>query len=335
MPGDSGVLVVTRVPSTTTTCTRNRECSGHPAFPTPSKGGETFHQRLGRIAPRDHEVCRQPVDPIRYRLVGSRGSRIRAIVICPALEMRPLNLPAAACNKSPDAFSVIASEAKQSRKRRKWIASSRSLSSGAHSRDPLAPRKKVGKLPEPYRLDSTTLSSIRVGPKAGTELAMTSQPTTGSLANAPLDSVARDGGDRAVGDACPRPVTRATRAALYQRRHAGRSADRRLQQDHRAERILRGKTGDNLFLTRGRLEQEGRLRPCDRGHDRGAAAAARTDRALQYARLRLLRQRRIRHRYLGFQRRAADRPAQRHHLSQSRQCLARQGKLCPRDRRLR
>src|SRR5216684_3707642 len=109
MPGDSGVLVVTRVPSTTTTCTRNRGCSGHPAFPTPSKGGETFHQRLGRIAPRDHEVCRQPVDPIRYTLVGSRGSRIRAIVICPALEMRPLNLPAAACNKSPDAFSVIAS----------------------------------------------------------------------------------------------------------------------------------------------------------------------------------------------------------------------------------
>ena len=27
----------------------------------------------------------KPVDPIRYRLVGSRGSRLRAIVICPAL----------------------------------------------------------------------------------------------------------------------------------------------------------------------------------------------------------------------------------------------------------
>jgi hypothetical protein len=39
--------------------------------------------------------------------------------------------------------SVIASEAKQSiqlRKKEEWIASSRSLSSGAHSRDPLAPR---------------------------------------------------------------------------------------------------------------------------------------------------------------------------------------------------
>ena len=38
-------------------------------------------------------------------------------------------------------FFVIASEAKQSRaKKEDWIASSRSLSSGAHSRDPLAPR---------------------------------------------------------------------------------------------------------------------------------------------------------------------------------------------------
>jgi hypothetical protein len=38
-------------------------------------------------------------------------------------------------------FSVIASEAKQSSVRdESWIASSRSLSSFAHSRDPLAPR---------------------------------------------------------------------------------------------------------------------------------------------------------------------------------------------------
>src|ERR1700730_11906625 len=40
MPGDSGVLVVTRVRSTTTKCTRGRGCSGHPAFPTPSQGAE-------------------------------------------------------------------------------------------------------------------------------------------------------------------------------------------------------------------------------------------------------------------------------------------------------
>src|ERR1700682_4270609 len=40
MPGDSGVLVVTRVRSTNTKCTRGRGCSGHPAFPTPSMGAE-------------------------------------------------------------------------------------------------------------------------------------------------------------------------------------------------------------------------------------------------------------------------------------------------------
>jgi hypothetical protein len=45
--------------------------------------------------------------------------------------------------------TVITSEAKQSISPRKkeWIASSRSLSSGAHSRDPLAPR-----MTENYRL---------------------------------------------------------------------------------------------------------------------------------------------------------------------------------------
>jgi hypothetical protein len=38
-------------------------------------------------------------------------------------------------------LAVIASEAKQSSAQSKnWIALSRSLSSGAHSRDPLAPR---------------------------------------------------------------------------------------------------------------------------------------------------------------------------------------------------
>jgi hypothetical protein len=42
-------------------------------------------------------------------------------------------------------FIVTASEAKQSiAAKRDWIASSRSLSSGAHLRDPLAPRKDGG-----------------------------------------------------------------------------------------------------------------------------------------------------------------------------------------------
>ena len=41
--GDSGVLVVTRVRSTNTKCTRGRGCNGHPAFPTPSLGGRFMH----------------------------------------------------------------------------------------------------------------------------------------------------------------------------------------------------------------------------------------------------------------------------------------------------
>src|SRR5713101_9800328 len=56
MPGDSGVLVVTRVRSATTKGTRDRGCNGHPAFPTPSFGRE-INAQLGRIAPRDCEVA--------------------------------------------------------------------------------------------------------------------------------------------------------------------------------------------------------------------------------------------------------------------------------------
>src|ERR1700704_954094 len=41
--GDSGGLVVTRVRSTTTKCTRGRGCQGHPAFPTPSLGGRLIN----------------------------------------------------------------------------------------------------------------------------------------------------------------------------------------------------------------------------------------------------------------------------------------------------
>ena len=56
MPGDSGVLVVTRVRSTNTKCTRGRGCSGHPAFPTPSSGRK-INARLGRIASRGANLC--------------------------------------------------------------------------------------------------------------------------------------------------------------------------------------------------------------------------------------------------------------------------------------
>src|ERR1700738_1110054 len=52
MPGDSGVLVVTRVRSTTTKCTRCLGCNGHPAFPTPLFGAR------GKCKPRAHRAAR-------------------------------------------------------------------------------------------------------------------------------------------------------------------------------------------------------------------------------------------------------------------------------------
>src|SRR6266849_3875534 len=54
MPGDPGATVVkTRVLSTLRT--RGCGCSGHPAFPTPSRGRK-INAQLGRFAPRDREV---------------------------------------------------------------------------------------------------------------------------------------------------------------------------------------------------------------------------------------------------------------------------------------
>src|SRR5882724_6574389 len=57
MPGDSGVLVVTRVRSTNTKCTRGRGCNGHPAFPAPSdpEGGK-FRAKLAQHVRRDRVV---------------------------------------------------------------------------------------------------------------------------------------------------------------------------------------------------------------------------------------------------------------------------------------
>jgi hypothetical protein len=48
--GDSGVLVVTRVRSINTKCTRGRGCHGHPAFPTPSLGERSSTARAHRAA---------------------------------------------------------------------------------------------------------------------------------------------------------------------------------------------------------------------------------------------------------------------------------------------
>src|SRR6266436_1813509 len=54
--GDSGVLVVTRVRSTNTKCTRGRGCNGHPAFPTPSLGG-SFINASGASRGEGVNVC--------------------------------------------------------------------------------------------------------------------------------------------------------------------------------------------------------------------------------------------------------------------------------------
>jgi hypothetical protein len=69
MPGDSGVLVVTRVRSTPTKCTRDRGCSGHPAFPTPSSRARdaciTRAHRAARSWTHNLEIepCRSRIAP--------------------------------------------------------------------------------------------------------------------------------------------------------------------------------------------------------------------------------------------------------------------------------
>src|SRR5882757_10412016 len=65
MSGDSGVLVVTRVRSTTTKCTRGRGCNGHPAFPTPSLG-ERFINASGALRREGEAVS------------GIKGTSLRA-----------------------------------------------------------------------------------------------------------------------------------------------------------------------------------------------------------------------------------------------------------------
>ena len=72
-----------------------------------------------------------------------------------------------------------------------------------------------------------------------------------------------------------RPSAQPARAALHHRHHAGRPADRRLQQDRRAEGVHRREARDDLFLARGRLEQEGQLHAGHRRRHRGDPAPAR------------------------------------------------------------
>jgi hypothetical protein len=96
MPGDSGVLVVTRVRSTTTKCTRGCGCNGHPAFPTPSQGRE-IHQSLGRFASRGRERV-SGLD-----VIASEATKIPDSVIQGRCQrVRPLAGPMAGSASSPE-----------------------------------------------------------------------------------------------------------------------------------------------------------------------------------------------------------------------------------------
>src|SRR5450755_4417421 len=87
MPGDSGVLVVARVRSTTTKCTRGRGCSGHPAFPTPSMGRE-INAQLGRIARRGRRGASYAYECVKFSAVVARESGRSSIPETPIMEAR-------------------------------------------------------------------------------------------------------------------------------------------------------------------------------------------------------------------------------------------------------
>jgi hypothetical protein len=158
MPGDSGVLVVTRVLLTTTKRTRGRGCSGHPAFPTPSIGREILAE-LGRIVSRGRErtsgTGRLKIE-LGARATNSASSRTSAARSgthnhrCPCyarlgLQFHPTaniggygSRPSPGRRKSPNGLTVIAKsgadEPIHAFLAARWIAS-RSISSGAPSRD--------------------------------------------------------------------------------------------------------------------------------------------------------------------------------------------------------
>jgi hypothetical protein len=98
MPGDSGVLVVTRVRSTTTKCTRGRGCNGHPAFPTPSVfRGERFINDSG-VARRgvaksclDSFCCLKRIKLVCAKLIR-RASPHKTHPSCPDLIRASINL---------------------------------------------------------------------------------------------------------------------------------------------------------------------------------------------------------------------------------------------------
>ena len=93
--GDSGVLVVTRVRSTTTKCTRGRGCNGHPAFPTPSLGGR-FINGSGASRGEDVNVClnviaseaKQSISPRKERMDCFASLAMTALLLSGSLAKR-------------------------------------------------------------------------------------------------------------------------------------------------------------------------------------------------------------------------------------------------------
>src|SRR5882724_5293709 len=136
MPGDSGVLVVTRVRSTNTKCTRGRGCNGHPAFPTPSSGegfingsgawrGEVVNVRL-MTTNAPHSQSSSPAkagDPV-FRGVSDGIEKLRRTGYSAFAEY--------------DGFCGAERRSNPSRGvKEEWIASSRSLSSGRPKAGPV------------------------------------------------------------------------------------------------------------------------------------------------------------------------------------------------------
>jgi hypothetical protein len=139
MPGDSGGLVVTRVRSTTTIAHETAGASGIRHSPRPQ--GREIYQRLGRMARRG----RERVSGIRTTsLRAKRGSNPESVI--PGWSQRVGALRRPMTGSGPDLRCAIAHRG-ISRFRVRCFASprndgvwigSRSLSSGAHSRRPIA-----------------------------------------------------------------------------------------------------------------------------------------------------------------------------------------------------
>src|SRR3984893_6153234 len=96
--GDSGVLVVARVHSTNTKCTRGRGCQGRPAFPTPSdwRGRQVYSKTRAKRAARSRRcVCKRSgclkMNLGSVRHAGLR-SRRKAHPSCPDLIRPSINL---------------------------------------------------------------------------------------------------------------------------------------------------------------------------------------------------------------------------------------------------